>query len=144
MNFITQRTINPEAFFLLKPAAEAGALATFFGVVRNHHEGKAVQKLYYECYTSMANKEIYSIREKALRRFELLDVRILHRVGLLEVGEIAIAVLVSSAHRAEAFEACSNIVNEIKHTVPIWKKEYYVDGTNAWVLCGHPSQEVPV
>ena len=142
MSFITQKTIIPEAFFFLKPTSDSGALATFFGIVRDHNEGRAVRRLQYECYASMADKQIRSIRENAMRRWELTDVRVLHRVGLLEVGDIAVAVAVSSAHRAEAFAACEEVVNEIKSTVPIWKKEFYRDGKSEWVLCRHSAQEI--
>ena len=122
---------------MLKPSPDSGALATFFGIVRDHNEGRAVRQLYYECYASMADKEMDSIRENARRRWELTDVRILHRTGLLEIGDIAVAVAVASAHRAEAFEACAYIVDEIKNHVPIWKKEFYAEGTADWVLCRH-------
>ncbi len=142
MRFITERPIIPEAFFLLKPPPDAGALSAFFGIVRNHNEGRTVRKLYYECYFSMADKEIRSIRENAFFRWKLTDAQILHRVGLLEIGEIALAVAVASAHRAEAFAACEAIVNEIKHRVPIWKKEFYEDGTSEWTLCKHGEQGV--
>jgi molybdopterin synthase catalytic subunit len=137
MRFITRQVIIPEAFFLLKPSPDSGALATFFGVVRDTNEGHAVKMLYYECYQSMADKKIASIRENVLKRRQLTDVRILHRVGLLEVGDIAIAVAVTSGHRAEAFAACQAVVDEIKSTVPIWKKEFYQDGRSEWVMCRH-------
>ena len=137
MNFISHKPIHPEIFFIPKPSPDSGALTTFFGMVRNHHEGRAVRRLYYECYASMADKEIFMIRKNAIQRWPLTDVRILHRVGLLEIGDIALAVAVASAHRTEAFEACEAIVDEIKVRVPIWKKEFYADFTSQWVLCGH-------
>lgn len=143
MRFITHQVIIPEVFFLLKPSSDSGALATFFGVVRDHNEGRAVKLLYYECYQSMADKEISSIRENVVKRWQLTDVSILHRVGLLEVGDIALAVAVASAHRAEAFAACQAVVDEIKSTVPIWKKEFYRNGHSEWVLCRHSVEVHP-
>ncbi len=142
MSFITQEAILPEVFLKTMPGPESGALATFFGIVRNHHEGKKVRQLHYECYPSMAQQQIERIKTRVTQRWELQEINILHRVGTLAVGEIAVAVSVASAHRAEAFAACSAVVDAIKHEVPIWKKEFYMDGTQAWVLCGHPAQEV--
>lgn len=141
LSFITHKTIVPEVFFFLKPTSDSGALATFFGIVRDHHEGRAVRRLHYECYSTMADKEIRLIRENVMKRWRLTDARILHRVGLLEVGDIALAVAVASAHRAEAFAACQTVVDEIKGTVPIWKKEFYKDGVREWVTCHHSTQE---
>ena len=135
MRFITRRPIVPEAFFILKPNRSSGALSTFFGIVRDHNEGRRVKQLYYECYPSMADKEIGLIHDEAMARWKLTDVRILHRAGLLEIGDVAVAVSVASAHRAEAFEACAHIVDEVKSRVPIWKKEFYEDGIADWVLC---------
>lgn len=137
MRYMTYKPIIPEAFFLVKPPPSCGALSTFFGIVRNHHEGRAVRKLYYECYIPMANGQIGLIRESAMRRWELTEASILHRVGWLEVGEIALAVAVASAHRAETFAACEAIVAEIKHRVPIWKKELFENGSAEWVSCAH-------
>ena len=137
MTFITARPILPAAFLLATPPASCSALATFFGVVRNHHAGRTVRRLHYECYASMANCEIRRIKEEVVIRRELADIRILHRIGTLEIGEIAVAVAASSAHRAEALAACAEVVEEIKRSVPIWKKEFYEDGTSAWVGCAH-------
>ncbi len=142
MTYITQSPIFPEAFFLLRPSLAAGALATFFGIVRNHNKGLAVRRLYYECYIPMANRRIHSIREHAISQWGLEDVCILHRIGSLGIGEIAVVVAVAAAHRAEAFTACEAIVDEIKHTVPIWKKEFYIDGTNGWAICQHSPEEM--
>jgi molybdopterin synthase catalytic subunit len=123
--------------FLRKRAPEScGAVASFVGIVRDRDEGRAVRKLYYESYRPMAEKRIGAIIEEAKRRWPVEEIRVLHRVGWLGIGEAAIAVAVSSAHRAEAFEACAHIVEQIKHTVPIWKNEFFEDGTSEWVHCG--------
>jgi molybdopterin synthase catalytic subunit len=143
VNFLTTRPIFPEAFFIAKPDVRYGALATFFGVVRNHHEGRAVRGLYYEAYASMANRQIRRIKEDLEKRWKLGELRVLHRTGELAPGEIAVGVLCSSGHRAEAFAACEEAVERIKHEVPIWKHEFYEDGGSAWVLsCSH-AQKVP-
>ena len=137
MNFITTKQIFPEAFFKLKPDSACGGLSTFFGVVRNHHHGRAVKSLYYECYISMANRRIFEIRNEINEKYGLTELQILHRIGNLEVGETALAVLAGAAHRAEAFAACQETVERIKKEVPIWKKELFADGTQEWVRCDH-------
>jgi molybdopterin synthase catalytic subunit len=141
MSFITQTPIEFDTLALLTPRSDAGALSTFFGIVRDKNLGRAVLRLHYECYVSMAERRISEIREEAIDRYGLSGVGIVHRVGTLEIGEIAVAVAVSAVHRAEAFEACASIVEAIKHTVPIWKKETFVDGTSAWVACHHAPKE---
>ena len=134
--FITDEPIPVSEFFGEKPDPSCGGVAAFVGVVRNHDHGRAVWKLYYECYRPMAEKQILSIIEEAKSHWPVEEIKVLHRVGWLGIGEAAIAVAVSSAHRAEAFAACGHVVEEIKHTVPIWKNEFFEDGTSEWVLCG--------
>lgn len=135
---ITREAINLAAFLSSKPAEDCGASACFFGWVRNHHEGRSVIRLNYECYESLANKEIDRIVREVQETYHCSDVRILHRVGMMEVGEMAVAIHVSSAHRDEAFRACREVIERIKQTVPIWKQEFYHDGTSEWVLrCDH-------
>ncbi len=113
----------------------AGAVAVFEGTVRNHHEGREVLRLEYEAHAPVAQKEGTSIVQDAITRFGLDHASAVHRTGPLEIGESAVIVAVSSPHRAEAFEACRFIIDEIKHRVPIWKKEFYPDGTSDWVGC---------
>jgi molybdopterin synthase catalytic subunit len=137
VNFITTLPIIAEEFFFLRPDLSSGGLSMFFGIVRNHHQGRAVRSLFYECYVSMANNQIERIRKEIKARMGLSDIHILHRIGHLEVGEIALAVSAASAHRAEAFTACEEVVERIKKEVPIWKKEFYADGTHEWVRCHH-------
>ncbi len=144
MNFITREKIIAEECLASSSAPESGALVSFFGIVRNHHEGRSVLKLHYECYQAMADKQIQKIKDRVEQRWELHQIKILHRVGTLQIGEIAIAALVWSSHRAEAFAACSALVDWIKQEAPIWKKEYYTDGTSQWVLCGHPTEVASV
>lgn len=113
----------------------AGAVAVFEGTVRNHHEGRDVLRLEYEAHQTVAEKEGARVVEEARKRYGLDFARAIHRVGPLKITESAVIVVVSSPHRAEAFDACRYIIDEIKHRVPIWKKEYYVDGTSGWVGC---------
>ncbi len=110
-----------------------GAVVVFEGLVRNHHDGKKVTELSYECYRPMALKVLEQIRAEALGRWKLGKLIIAHRTGMIPIGEAAVWVGVSSAHRKEAFEACSWAMDEIKREAPIWKHEIYEDGTTLWV-----------
>ena len=107
---------------------ENGAVVTFAGVVRNHSKGRAVVGLEYQAYEPMARAGMQAIVDQVRLRWGLACA-ILHRVGPVPVGEMAVVVAVSSAHRAEAFEACRWAIDTLKHDVPIWKKEHAVDGT---------------
>lgn len=111
----------------------AGACVVFEGRVRNTNEGKAVKSLSYEAYDRMAVAEGNKVIEEAVARFGIVDARCVHRVGRLEIGEIAVWIAVLAAHRAEAFTACRYIIDEVKSRVPIWKKEHYLDGDSEWV-----------
>ncbi len=113
----------------------AGALATFEGWVRNHNEGQPVDRLEYSSYPALANKEGQRIIAEAFEKFEIDAAIAQHRVGLLEIGGIAVWVGVSAAHRGAAFDACRYIIEQIKGRVPIWKKEYYSSGATDWVNC---------
>lgn len=115
--------------------AGAGACVTFEGWVRNENEGMAVARLEYESYAAMADKEGAKIIKEARDKFPIIHAACVHRVGLLEIGEIAVWVGVSGGHRGEAFDACRYIIDQIKHRVPIWKKEHYVEGESGWVRC---------
>ncbi|HXS74314.1 MAG TPA: molybdenum cofactor biosynthesis protein MoaE [Rhodanobacteraceae bacterium] len=114
----------------------AGALVTFEGRVRNHNEGRAVRGLQYEAYAELAEAEGARIIEEVLARFEIAQVLCVHRVGELALGELAVWVGVSAAHRDAAFAACRYVIDEIKTRVPIWKHERYADGEAEWL---HPA-----
>jgi molybdopterin synthase catalytic subunit len=114
-----------------------GALAVFEGWIRDHNEGQAVVRLEYEVYRPVAEKEGARIIDEALEKFGVSHALCIHREGLLELGEIAVIVCVSSPHRGEAFEACRYIIDETKTRLPIWKKEHYVSGISEWVNCEH-------
>lgn len=115
--------------------ARAGGYASFEGWVRNHNEGREVLRLEYEAYEAVAVREAAVIIEEAKLRFGVYDAACVHRVGELAIGDIAVWVGVSSAHRGEAFDACRYIIDEVKHRLPIWKKEHYTDGDSGWVNC---------
>ncbi|OGX07595.1 MAG: hypothetical protein A2Z88_08335 [Omnitrophica WOR_2 bacterium GWA2_47_8] len=140
---LTKEPIEAAEFLSLKPAQDCGASACFFGWVRNHNQGRSVIRLKYECYEVLAEKEIHRIALKVRDQYSCGEVRILHRIGMIEVGEIAVAICASSAHRDEAFTACRAVIEEIKKKVPIWKKEVYADGMSEWVLCSHSVEGVP-
>lgn len=116
----------------------AGATATFEGVVRNHSAGRPVERLVYEAYEPMAERQIREVVDEAGSRWPLRRVAVEHRVGELEVGEVAVAVAVSADHRAEAFEACRYIIDQLKARAPIWKKEFGPDGSH-WVEAPGPA-----
>ncbi|MFZ9708613.1 MAG: ThiF family adenylyltransferase [Steroidobacteraceae bacterium] len=112
-----------------------GGYAAFEGWVRNHNEGQAVTRLEYEAFESLAVREGERIVEEARARFGVEHALCVHRVGDLALGELAVWVGVSARHRDEAFRACRYIIDEVKHRVPIWKKEHYVGGDSGWVNC---------
>ena len=114
-----------------------GALVVFEGWIRNHNEGQAVERLEYEVYRPVAEKEGARIIDEALERFGVSHAICIHREGLLELGDIAVIVCVSSPHRGEAFDACRYIIDQTKVRLPIWKKEHYVSGVSEWVNCEH-------
>ncbi len=109
-----------------------GAVVTFAGVVRNHHEGKPVEAIEYHAYEAMAEKEIDKVVRSVEAEHPDVVIGIVHRLGRLRVGETSIAIACASSHRADAFEACRKIIDRVKDTVPIWKKEFGPDGSH-WV-----------
>jgi len=113
----------------------AGGYASFEGWVRDHNDGQEVTGLEYEAFQELAAKEGDRIVAEALRRFAVKHALCIHRVGSLGLGEMAVWVGVSSAHRGEAFDACRFIIDEVKHRLPIWKKEHYRNGDSGWVNC---------
>jgi molybdopterin synthase catalytic subunit len=106
-----------------------GALCLFAGVVRNHNDSRAVLRLEYQAYDEMALSEMRAIETDVRGRWPITSVAIVHRLGTLGIGEVSVAVAIASPHRAEAFEACRHAIDTLKRTVPIWKKEFYADGS---------------
>lgn len=107
---------------------EDGAVVIFDGIVRNNTRGRRTLYLDYEAYEAMALKEMESLAERALAEFKVRDVAIVHRLGRLQVGETSVLIVVASVHRGPAFDACRWIIDTLKRTVPIWKKEHFEDG----------------
>jgi molybdopterin synthase catalytic subunit len=131
-------TSDPIDLVALKDRLEsdrAGACVTFEGWVRNLNEGEAVDALEYETHAAIAVKEGETVIAEALERFPVIHAEGLHRVGRLEIGDCAVWVGVSAEHRGAAFDACRYIIDEVKHRLPIWKKEHYRKGATAWINC---------
>jgi len=132
---ISNQPIDPDDLRNALHHPQAGACATFEGWVRNHNEGQAVDSLEYEAYAELAEKEGTRVLAEAVEKFDLRAVTAVHRVGHLQIGEMAVWVGVAAAHRGPAFEACRYIIDELKVRVPIWKKEHYSAGATAWINC---------
>lgn len=113
--------------------ARSGALVVFGGTVRNHHEGRPVLKLDYSSYAPLAETMIAQIEQDTVAKFGVHHCRVVHRTGELIVGELAIYAVVRAAHRREAFAAAQYAVDRVKHGVPVWKEEFYADGSSAFV-----------
>ena len=137
MEQITFEPIDLAAFLSQKPPVSSGATAIFVGTVRNFHEGRSVIKLRYECYEAMAVKQLQMICTRARADFGVSEIKVIHRCGELAVGEAAVAILVHAKHRDEAFRASRFVIERIKDSVPIWKHEFYEDGSHQWVYCIH-------
>ena len=130
----TQINISICELFIETP--DAGGAVVFIGTVSNKTQAKTVIRLEFEAYAPMAIREMRKIAEQAIEKFKVLKIAIHHRVGVLEIGEIAVVIAVSSPHRGAAFEACEYCIDTLKQTVPIWKKEIFEDG-EVWVAA-HP------
>lgn len=133
---ITENKLDLTDCFSLASDLACGGMASFVGTVRNHTKGKSVTRLEYECYESMAVKEIQKIADKAIFLFSVKNIVVHHRTGILFPGDAAVIIVVSDGHRNAVFDACSFIIENIKKTVPIWKKEIFEDGEE-WVSA-HP------
>ena len=132
---VTDATIVPEILREELIDRAAGAYVGFEGWIRDHNEGQEVLRLEYEVYRPLAIKEGENVIAEARAKFPVLHAECVHREGLLEIGECAVWVGVTSAHRDEAFAACRYIIDQVKVRLPIWKKEHYVDGHSGWVSC---------
>jgi adenylyltransferase/sulfurtransferase len=136
--------LEPERWRAELADPACGGYASFEGWVRDHNEGRRVERLEYEAFDALAVKEGARIVAEAVARFGVQRAACVHRVGALGVGELAVWVGVSAVHRGEAFAACRWIIDQVKHRVPIWKKEHYEDGDSGWVnceRCAHESHE---
>jgi molybdopterin synthase catalytic subunit len=134
MAFLTRDPVELAPLVASVQSPARGGLSLFLGQVRDHHEGRAVVRLEYSAYGAMAEAECARIVAEAERRWDVA-VALRHRLGSLAVGDTAVAVVVASAHRADAFAACRHVIEEVKRRVPIWKRERYADGEANWL---HP------
>ena len=130
--FLNHQPLEPDRVVATLSAPHEGGVVTFVGMVRDHQNGRRVTHLEYSAYLPMAEAECGRIVREAEGKWPVRVV-LQHRIGSLAVGEPAVVVGVASAHRAPAFEACRYVIEEVKRRVPIWKKEFYTDGTVSWV-----------
>jgi molybdopterin synthase catalytic subunit len=147
---ISRDALKPEELKQPLLNAQAGGYVAFEGWVRNHNDGRSVLTLEYEAFEPLCLKEAERILVEAKQRFDIYDCACVHRVGALTVGDMAVWVGVTAAHRGTAFDACQFVIDEIKSRLPIWKKETYTDGSSDWVNCqqgcgthSHKKNELP-
>jgi molybdopterin synthase catalytic subunit len=126
--FIVRERIDAEGLIQALKRPEDGAVVVFDGIVRNNTRGRRTLYLDYEAYEEMALQQMEGLAERAVTDFKVRNIVIVHRLGRLEIGETSVLIAVASGHRAAAFEACRWIIDTLKKTVPIWKKEYFEDG----------------
>ena len=129
---VTDRPLSVDALVDVVLTGGDGAVVTFVGTVRDNHQGKKVLALEYEAYGGMAESEMKRIGIEMIRRHGLHGIAMCHRTGKLAVGETSVIIAVSAPHRQAAFAACSEALDMLKATVPVWKKEYFEDG-EVWV-----------
>ena len=130
---LTRDPIPVERLLASATRPECGAVSVFLGTTRDHHEGRRVTRLAYEAYEPMALAALEALEGEAVRRFEVASCRIAHRLGEVPITEASVAVVVAAGHRGPAFDACRWAMDELKRSVPIWKKEFYAEGGDAWV-----------
>ncbi len=133
---LTSEPIDTASSLAYLQCEQAGAIDVFLGTVRDNTQERPVDRLEYEAYDRMAISEMQKIADEACLRWHVLRYAIIHRKGTLQIGEMAVLIGVATAHRADAFEACRYMIDTIKQTVPIWKKEIFTDG-DEWVNA-HP------
>lgn len=133
---VTSNPIDVSAILAAIQSPQAGGIDCFIGTVRNHAHGKRVKGLEYTAYVPMAERMMAEIERELRNTWTLHHVTLVHRIGSLHVGDVAVITAVSASHRAEAFEACRYAIDRIKEIVPIWKKEIYEEG-QAWVVGQH-------
>jgi molybdopterin synthase catalytic subunit len=126
---LTREPIDAERLIAAAKSREDGAVVVFDGIVRNNSRGRQTLYLDYEAHDQLAVKQMKALVEEALERFGIRDAFIVHRLGRLQVGETSVLIVVAAAHRGPAFDACRWLIDTLKKTVPIWKKETFVDGT---------------
>jgi molybdopterin synthase catalytic subunit len=130
---VTEDPIDPAALLTGAATPSDGAVLLFLGVVRDHNEGRDVGHLEYQAYVPMAEKVMREIVDEASARWSTGPISVVHRVGMLEIGEASVAIAVAAPHRGDAYEASRYVIDEIKKRVPVWKREGYLDGAKEWV-----------
>lgn len=133
MGHLTESPIKVDPLVDHVRAPDRGGIAIFLGLVRDHHRGRGVLGLDYSAYGPMAEQVIAEIIREAEGKWSRAAVAVEHRIGALTIGDTAVAVVAAAAHRGEAFEACRYVIEELKKRVPVWKKEFFADGTVEWV-----------
>jgi molybdopterin synthase catalytic subunit len=129
---VVEHPIELDRLVVAVARPDAGAIATFLGTTRDHNAGRQVIRLEYEAYPEMALREMRRIGAQAIERFSAKAVAIVHRIGIVEIGETSVAIATSAAHRDAAFAACRFAIDRLKEIVPIWKKEHYRGG-EIWI-----------
>ena len=132
MFVVSESPINREDLVNSVESPEAGAIAIFDGVVRNNSEGNKVLRMEYEAHQNMVEKMMRDLADETKKKFPVLAISMQHRTRMLEIGESSVLIAVSSAHRGDAFQACRYVIDTLKVTFPIWKKEYFEKGSD-WV-----------
>jgi molybdopterin synthase catalytic subunit len=130
---VITREIDPASLINEVGSPQCGAISLFIGTVREVNDGRSVTAIEYSVYKSMADAELERILDEAEERFGVSALVIEHRIGLLGLGDVSVAIAAAHAHRAPALDCIRYVIEEIKTRVPIWKKEHYVDGTREWV-----------
>lgn len=130
---IRREPLSLDALLTVTQSPATGALTIFAGTVRRHNGGREVTALEYSVYEPLAERRLEEIEREAERRFGVTCCRIQHRVGPLDIGDTSVLIVVRAPHRAEAFAAARYAIDTVKHTVPVWKRETYADGTQSYV-----------
>jgi molybdopterin synthase catalytic subunit len=130
---VASEVIDPAEVLARVGSARDGATLLFLGVVRDHADDRPVSGMRYDAYQEMASEVLRTIAEEAAGRLGTDHVAVVHRFGELAIGDVSVAIAVSSPHRAEAYKASRHVIEEIKERLPVWKKEHYVDGASEWV-----------
>ena len=134
---LSREKLNPEKLKEQVVDIACGGFVSFEGWVRNHNAGKAVSYLIYQAYETLALSQSEKILAQAKEKFQLTHLEVVHRIGTLQLGEVAVWIGVASKHRKASFQSCEYIIDNLKKYVPIWKNEFYTDGTSSWVQCQH-------
>lgn len=132
VSLVQEAPLDPAELEAIVRSDDCGALCSFLGIVRDHHEGRSVEAVSYEAYPEMAGRELGRLCREAEERWAGVRAVAVHRTGRLEVGEASVAIFTAAPHRAEAFAACRFLIEAIKESVPIWKKDHFLDGSDRW------------